>query len=138
MKESGFIKAVTRLLPKEVHQQSMTGGSMTYGGTPDRYFDHQGDLWVEFKMAKTHGTRGYNVGADDQGMLSELQKKWLRRRHHSGGNAWVIVGVPSDKTRGFILDDPDLWEGHLPPAVWMPRLMYAPEIAYTIYDRIKA
>lgn len=132
MKESGLIKSVTRLLPPEVHQQSMTFGSTSYGGTPDRYFDYRSDLWVEFKMAKTLGTKGYNVGA----MLSDLQKEWLRRRHIAGENAWVLVGVPGKHTGGFILYTPEEWEGSVSRQFWEHRYMHSSSLAQAILARI--
>lgn len=107
MNEHGFTRAVTRLLPAEVHCQSMTTASLSYGGTPDRYLDYHRDLWVEFKYAKHVGRNGVAVGR----MLSSLQRQWLRRRFDAGGNACVVVGVPSDRARGFVIERPEDWEG---------------------------
>lgn len=138
MKEKDFVKAVCRLLPAEVYQQGMAASSFGSNGTPDRYFDYKRDLWVEFKMTTTHGRNGYDVGGTDRSMLSGLQKRWLRRRWKAGptGNACVIVGVPSDRTRGFVLESPDEWEAIVTPDVFIPRLMFAPELANYILKRV--
>lgn len=123
-------------LPKDVHVQSMTMASLSTNGTPDRYLDYKRDLWVEFKMASTHGRNGYNVGADDKSMLSGPQKEWLRRRWLVGYNTLVVVGVPSDRARGFILTEPDEWESRVMPAVFIPRLMYAAQLAAYLLERV--
>lgn len=133
MNEHGFTRAVVNLIPRDVHVQSMTMAALTTNGTPDRYFDWHSDLWVEFKYADTSGVRkGLNVGD----MLSELQKRWLRRRYTAGGNAIVIVGVPSDRTRGFILTTPDEWEGIVTPQFIMNNVKNAPELAAYILSRV--
>lgn len=136
MNEHGFTKAVLTKLPKDVHIQSMTMASLTTNGTPDRYLDFKRDLWVEFKMANTFGNKGYNVGADDKSMLSAPQKRWLRRRYAAGKNCVVVVGVPSDKARGFILYEPAMWESRVMPDEFMSRLMYASEIAARLLELI--
>ncbi len=136
MKESGFVKAVCRLLPGDVYQQGMAAGAFGSNGTPDRYFDYRKELWVEFKMATSHGSRGYNVGDGENSMLSGLQKAWLCRRWRAGRNACVIVGVPSDHTRGFVLDTPNEWMGVVKPETFIPRLKYAPELAAYILSRV--
>lgn len=123
-------------LPREVHVQSMTLAALSTNGTPDRYLDYKRDLWVEFKMADTYGNKGYNVGADDKGMLSPKQREWLRRRWTAGFNAVVIVGVPSDKARGFVLTEPDEWETRVMPEVFIPRLMYAAQLAAYLLERV--
>ena len=125
MNEHSFTKAVINKLPAEVHVQSMTMASLTTNGTPDRYLDYKTDLWVEFKYAKTFGNKGYDVGK----MLSGSQKEWLRRRWKAGKNALVVVGVPADRARGFILTTPDEWESRVMPEVFIPRLMDGARLA---------
>ena len=50
MRESNVISNVITKLPKIIHTQSMTFGSRSFNGTPDRYFDGPArDLWAEFK-----------------------------------------------------------------------------------------
>ena len=137
MNEHSFTEAVVNKLPKDVHVQSMTMASLTHTGTPDRYIDLNRDLWVEFKYAKTFGTKGYNVGE----MVSERQKKWLKRRWDAGANAIVIVGVPSSdskvaRARGFVLTHPSEWEGIILPEVFIPRLRWAAELAGYILERV--
>lgn len=129
MNEHSFTRAVMSKLPKDVHVQSMTFAALSSNGTPDRYVDYKRDLWIEFKYAATQGRNGYNVGADDKGMLSAKQKEWLSRRHAAGGNCLVIVGVPSDRARGFILTSPAEWESVVLPEVFIPRLDYAGGLA---------
>lgn len=133
MNEHGFTKAVLRPLPANVHVQSMTMASLSQNGTPDRYIDLKRDLWVEFKYANTTGARkGLNIGA----MLSESQKIWLGRRYAAGGNAVVIVGVPSDRTRGFVVETPDEWEGRVDTAYIVAHIKTAPELAAYILARV--
>ena len=133
MNEHSFTKSVLRPLPKDVHVQSMTMAALTTNGTPDRYLDYKRDLWVEFKYADTSGARkGLDVGH----MLSGPQKRWLRRRYTAGGNAVVIVGVPSDHARGFILETPELWEGRVDTEYIMKNLKRAPELAAYLLSRV--
>ena len=137
MNEHGFTKAILRILPASVHVQSMTMAALTTNGTPDRYLDYKRDLWVEFKYADTSGARkGLNVGEGDKSMLSAQQKLWLRRRFDAGGNALVVVGVPSDRTRGFVLTEADHWESRVSPEFIMRNIRNAPEIAAYILSRV--
>lgn len=131
--EHGFTRAVTRLLPAEVHCQSMTTASLSYGGTPDRYLDFHRDLWVEFKYAKHVSRNGVAVGR----MLSSLQRQWLRRRFDAGGNACVVVGVPSDRARGFVIERPEVWEGVIPKAFVLASIKNAPELAAYLLRRLE-
>ena len=133
MNEHGFTKAVIRILPPEVHVQSMTGTSMTNTGTPDRYFDLNHDLWVEFKYAQSAGTtRGIAV----QDMLTARQHRWLERRFKAGGNACVILGLPSDRTRGVVLPAPSYWQSHVTPEYIIHNIKPAAELAAYILERI--
>jgi hypothetical protein len=136
MNEHGFTEAVTSKLPSDVHVQSMTLASVSHTGTPDRYFDYRADLWVEFKYAKNHGRNGFNIGVGPDSMLSDRQKLWLERRWKNGHNACVIVGVPSDRTRGFVLESPDEWLSVVHKELFIPRLKYAAELAAYILSRI--
>ena len=111
----------------------MTMASLSQNGTPDRYIDYRHDLWVEFKYAKTSGARN---GLDIGGMLSESQKLWLGRRFEAGGNAVVIVGVPSDRTRGFVVETPELWLGRVDTAYIVKHIKSAPELAAYILSRV--
>ena len=132
MNEHGFTKAVVDKLPSAVHVQSMTFAALSHNGTPDRYFDYCSDLWGEFKYANSYGSKGYDV----EKMLSGPQMRWLRRRYEAAGNCIVIVGVPSDRYRGFILTSPAEWESRIMPEVFIPRLKYAAELAAEILERI--
>lgn len=136
MNEAAFRRAVCKLLPADVHQQGMAAGPFSTAGTPDKYFDYKRDLWIEFKLADHHGNRGYNVGGDGSCMLTDLQKRWLRRRWKTGGNACVIVGVPSNRARGFVLETPEEWESVVSKDLFIPRLKYAPELAHYILTRV--
>lgn len=132
MNEHSFTRAVMRLLPKEVHVQSMTTASLSYGGTPDRYVDYRHDLWIEFKYARSVSRNGVHVGK----MLSELQKQWLRRRYKAGMNACVIVGLPSDRARGVVLESPSEWEQDVLPTWIATSIKSAPELAHYILKRV--
>jgi len=131
--EHGFTRAVTRLLPSEVHCQSMTTAAMSYAGTPDRYLDYKRDLWVEFKYAKHVGRSGIAIGR----LLSPLQRRWLRRRFDAGGNACVVVGVPSDRARGFVLESPEVWEAVVAKDWVIQNVKNAPELAAQLLRRVE-
>jgi hypothetical protein len=133
LNEHGFTKAVLKLLPKDVHVQSMTGASMTMNGTPDRYIDWHHDLWVEFKYADTTGMRN---GIAVHKMISALQHRWLKRRFDAGGNALVILGLPSDRTRGVLLPTPELWCKQVTPEYIVRNIKTAPELAAHILERV--
>lgn len=112
MNEKQLIAAITKKLPKTIHQQSMTMGSLTMNGTPDRYFDGpKADIWIEFKM-RTTIAKGLlvlgGVEAGRQGAYSPLQFAWMCRRYAYGGNVVGIIGLP-DK-RVAIQTTPKQWE----------------------------
>jgi hypothetical protein len=133
MNEHGFTKAVLKLLPRDVHVQSMTTASLTHGGTPDRYIDYKSDLWVEFKYADTSGMRnGIAIGR----MITPLQHRWLERRFLAGGNVMVILGLPSDRARGIFLETPEAWQGHVDPEMIAQRITDAPRLAARILERV--
>ncbi len=95
MLEKGLIAAVLRQLPAVIHSQSMTMGSLSFNGTPDRYFDGPArDFWVEFKMLKSMPRSGMVVGA-----YTELQLRWMERRYAhcvtDAPNVFGIVGLPN-------------------------------------------
>lgn len=104
MLEKQLIQAVLRQMPKDIHSQSMTFGSLSCNGTPDRYFDAPRDFWVEFKVVKAFPRSGMVVGA-----YTELQLRWMNRRYSNGGNVFGIVGLP-DRT-AVIQRTPDEWAG---------------------------
>lgn len=104
MKEKDLIAAVNRGLPNNFHSQSMTMGSLTHNGTPDRYYDGGPfDLWVEYKMldAMPRSRLVGGVDANKKGCYSPNQYRWMERRYrHSlnlphGPNVVGIVGLPN-------------------------------------------
>lgn len=104
MIEKALIKAINRKLPKSIHHQSMTFGSMSMNGTPDQYYDGPSrDLWVEYKMLKSMPRSGLVGGVDakKQGCYSPLQFDWMERRYiHARSllpvpNVIGIVGLPN-------------------------------------------
>lgn len=102
MRERQLIDAIHRRLPKSLHRQSMTLGSLTSNGTPDYYYDGpRSDLWVEYKQLKSMPR---NKIVDCGRLLTPLQQQWIVRRHDNGKNAVVIVGLPN-KT-GLLLAEP--------------------------------
>lgn len=87
--EKNLIQRIVRRLPREIHSQSMTLGSQSFNGTPDRYFDGPvRDCWIEFKQLKTTPRSGVAVGD-----FSPLQLDWMLRRHRTGRNAFGFVGT---------------------------------------------
>lgn len=110
MKEATLIRYITGKLPPTVHSQSMTFGSRSFNGTPDRYFDGPvSDLWVEFKYVDAMPRSGKVGGVSDakRGCYSTLQYEWMCRRFANGGNVLGIVGLP-DRT-AVIQIDPAQW-----------------------------
>jgi len=136
LNEHKFTKAVIDKLPASVHVQSMTPVCITAPGTPDRYLDYNKDLWAEFKMAKTHGRDGYDM-QHRKNFISARQELWLNRRYAAGQNVCVVVGVPSDKARGFILWTPQEWCSLVLPEVFIPRLRYSAELAAQLLERVR-
>ena len=66
--------------------QSM-GGTGT-GGTPDHYYEGpEDDLWVEWKWT-------YAKNPHSPPEPTELQQRWLIRKHENGGQVAVIEGCP--------------------------------------------
>ncbi len=101
MKEGNLINALMGRIGKRIHAQSMTFGSMSQNGTPDRYFDGpRRDLWVEFKqldhMPKTGLAGGITPARDrKKGCYTSQQYDWMLRRHNNGGNVWGMIGLPN-------------------------------------------
>ncbi len=116
MLEKNLIKAINNRLPRKLHSQSMTFGSASMNGTPDRYYDgSKDDLWVEYKMldAMPRSKLVGGVDAKKKGCYSPLQYDWMCRRYNhclAAGrtpNVIGIVGLP-DRT-AVIQFTPDEW-----------------------------
>lgn len=111
MKESTFINYVVGKLPPHIHSQSMTFGSLTHGGTPDRYFDGPShDLWAEFKYIPSMPRSGLVGGVDDKkrGCYSSKQFLWMCRRQAAGGNVLGIIGLRN--RMAVVQTDPEQWK----------------------------
>lgn len=116
MLEKNLIKAINNRLPKKLHSQSMTLGSLTQNGTPDRYYDGTlNDLWVEYKQLEAMPRSGL-VGMVDpkkRGCYSPLQYDWMLRRYNNciaaykQPNVIGIVGLPN--RTAVIQYTPDEW-----------------------------
>lgn len=122
MKESTLVKWVKDHLPSTLHSQSMTFGSLSMNGTPDRYFDGpKGDLWVEFKQLSAMPRDGLVGGVDDKkrGCYSSLQYRWMARRWSRGRNVLGVIGLP-DK-RVVIQGSPTQWSNKSPISNAVPR-----------------
>lgn len=110
MKEKTLIAAIVRPLPPEIHSQSMTFGSLTANGTPDRYFDGtKGDLWCEFKQLDAWPRDGMVGGVDakKRGCYSPQQYAWMKRRWENGRNVWGVIGLPDGRV--VLQLSPDEW-----------------------------
>ena len=91
MNEGTCINYVVNRLKKlpggdKIHSQSMTFGSRSFAGTPDRYFDGPGgDLWAEFKYLPSIPRSGIVGGTDEkkQGHYRAKQTAWLERRYYN-------------------------------------------------------
>ncbi len=122
MKESTLVKWVKDHLPSTIHSQSMTFGSLSMNGTPDRYFDGpRGDLWIEFKQISATPRDGLVGGVDDKkrGCYSALQFRWMERRWKAGKNVLGVIGLP-DK-RVVIQRTPSAWKNKTPIEDALPR-----------------
>lgn len=110
--EGSFIKYVVGKLPKTVHSQSMTFGSRSFGGTPDRYFDGPlSDLWVEFKFQDSMPRSGMVGGVHEKkrGCYSQLQYDWMCRRHLNGKGS-NMLGIIALKNRTAVIQTcPEEW-----------------------------
>ena len=112
--EKNLIQRVLRRLPRDIHSQSMTFGSQSFGGTPDRYFDGtRRDCWIEFKQLKTTPRSGIAVGD-----FSDLQLIWLERRHRIGANAFGFVGLADGRVA--IQVTPEQWRQGSPLSEAVP------------------
>lgn len=102
MNEGTFINYVVNRLRKlpagsSIHSQSMTFGSRSFAGTPDRYFDGPGgDLWVEFKYMPSVPRSGVIGGMDEkkQGFYRAKQVAWLERRFKNNSTLEDIGVTP--------------------------------------------
>lgn len=88
--ETRFIRAVHKLLPRNVHREKMHNPYR--GGTADVWYSgNADDLWVEYKqLAKL--PKKAPVCLDK--LLSPIQQRWLSERHEEGRNIVVILGTP--------------------------------------------
>ncbi len=135
MKERAFIDAVHRQLPKQVHRQSMTLGSQSYAGTPDYYYDHELDLWVEYKAFR-RDDHFYST-IPEEALPTALQRAWLDRRYAAGGNAVVVVGLKlNGRAHGFFLETPEQWSTRLPATCYRSLVMPVASIADAMLKRI--
>lgn len=137
MKERAFIDAVHRQLPSFVHRQSMTLGSMTTGGTPDYYYDHERDLWVEYK-AFDRDDHFYST-IPEKFLPTALQRAWLDRRFAAGGNAVVVVGLKlNGRAHGFFLETPEEWSARHPAEWYRPKILDMRALSSALLSRLRA
>lgn len=112
--ERRLINAVHRHLPKSLHRQSMTMGSLTQNGTPDYFYDGAGrDLWIEYKALTAMPRNGIVFGA-----YTELQRRWMTRRWQHGKNAIGLVGLPNETA--VLQLAPYAWEHGTPVSGALP------------------
>lgn len=100
MRESQLIDALHKLLPPAsvLHRQSMTYSSLSYNGTPDRYYDGPaGDLWIEYKKLDSMPRSGVVGGVDEKkpGCYRPNQYAWMERRWNNGGNVLGAIFLPN-------------------------------------------
>lgn len=74
-----------------IHRQSMTYGTMSFAGTPDKYYDGtKQDLWIEWKCLRHMPRSGIVIGE-----YTQLQLDWMTRRLRAGSNIIGVVGLPN-------------------------------------------
>lgn len=114
MRERQLIAAVNRRIPKSIHHQSMTFGSRSCNGVPDRYYDGpKSDLWVEYKQLDAMPRSEIVIGA-----YTALQLQWMERRWRHGGNVVGIVGLPN--RTAVVQTDPEQWRRGTPISAALP------------------
>jgi hypothetical protein len=107
--ETRFIKAVHKLLPRELYREKMH--NVYRGGTPDVWYSgNLDDLWAEYKVISKLPKKA-PVCLDR--LLSPLQQQWLEGRHEEGRNLVVILGTPE----GAWVFEGTAWKAPLDPAV---------------------
>ncbi len=58
-------------------------------GKPDHYYEgHRGVLWVEYKWIPRKNPCTF----DEDKVLEESQKRWIRRARNNGVRVWTAVG----------------------------------------------
>lgn len=113
MRESDLIASVHKHLPPPaaLHRQSMTFSSLSFNGTPDRYYDGpNGDLWIEYKRITSWPRSGRVGGVDEKkpGCYRPNQFEWMERRWENGRNVYGAIFLP-DK-RVVLQSTPDEWK----------------------------
>ena len=105
--ESLFIHRVHKLLPEIVYAEKTH--NMYRGGTPDCFYEGIAeDLWVEYKWIPKLPARVTTLVSLD---LSELQKRWLKRRYEKSRAVWAVLGYKEKtKTRVCLFSSPREWE----------------------------
>ncbi len=138
MKESSFRLSVLNKLPGFVHRQPMLAGMMGTAGTPDTYFDHERDLWVEWKFIGEYpSVEKLPKVVPAKAMPTEIQKEWLDRRWNAGGNACVITGVKiRGRAQGFVLHSPAEWSVAPLRDHYAARLRSPADLAQYILERV--
>lgn len=109
--ETTFIQALHKVLPEHVYREKMNNPYR--GGTPDCYYEHRRNLWVEYKFVILPKRDDTFIAC----FTSELQRDWLRRCFDNGLNPFVITGckVPGRKqSMGVVYSTPSEWETGLP------------------------
>jgi hypothetical protein len=103
------------------------------GGTPDMYYEHRRNLWVEYKYVVTPAQARTLVRFD----VSSLQNDWLTRNYDNGHEPWVIVGTHAGRVpMGVIVKEPREWRMGMTCDYFRGRLMTRKQIAQAILDRV--
>jgi hypothetical protein len=118
--ETTFIASVHRHLAVGIHREKMNNPYRS--GTADVWYSGQKDLWVEYKFLPKLPKRMDTFITLD---LSELQKIWLRERHHEGRNVAVICGC---KAGGVVFNGLS-WDKPISNPEFASRVLSRPELA---------
>ena len=110
---------------------------MTAGGTPDYYYDHERDLWVEYKALRTDDH--FPRVLPEDALPTPLQRQWLDRRFAAGGNAVVAVGLKlKGRVHGFLLETPEQWATKHPVEWYRPKLQPVSELCKLLLNKLKS
>lgn len=132
-RETTFYSGVNeqiKLITLEVYQEKMF--NPLRGGTPDMYYEHRRDLWVEYKYEALPARDTTLVPCN----VSPLQDDWLTRNFQHGHEPWVIVGTHvGRKPMGVIFTQPQQWRSGMPCGSFKRLLLTREEIAHAIVKR---
>ena len=132
MNESGYTRSISTKVKSSLAWKIL---DPYQSGVPDTFYEgQQRDLWIEYKyLAKI--PKRLTTLVDLTGhkkFLSKKQQAWLKRRHQTRQDAWVILGSPLG---GLVFKDLE-WMHPFPTSFLLENVKDAHYVAKTISDYI--